>query len=357
MGTSGRVDLKDRLTCIELVTEAVAAGARKSRACDILGLNLRTLERWERTPNQGDQRSGPKTSPKALTVEEKMEILMIANRDEFKDLNPHKIVAKLADAGRYVASESSFYRVLRNEDLLTHRSKSRPRENHPPRCLVANAPNQVWSWDITYLASLINGKFYYLYMIEDIFSRAIVGWRVEECESAHYSAEIIDQSCQEQNVKKDQISLHSDNGKPMKGATMLATLQRLGVTPSFSRPSVSNDNPFSESLFRTLKYVPMFPTRPFANLDEARTWVAKFVNWYNTEHLHSEIRYVTPQSRHRGLDGEILSRRVQVYQEAKTRNPIRWSGETRNWSRISEVILNPGKEKKISSEMLRIQAA
>jgi transposase InsO family protein len=284
-------------------------------------------------------------------------MIKIANSDEFKDLNPHKIVVKLADSGRYIASESSFYRLLKTENLLAHRSKSRPRENHPPRCLVAKAPNQVWSWDITYLSTLVRGKFYYLYMIEDIFSRAIVGWRVEECESAHHSAELMDQSCSEQNVKKDQINLHSDNGNPMKGATMLATLQKLGVTPSFSRPSVSNDNPFSESLFRTLKYVPMFPTRPFASLDEAREWVEKFVKWYNTEHLHSEIRYVTPLSRHIGLDREILNRRVQIYQEAKTRNPIRWSGEIRNWSRISEVILNPGKEKKANSEVLRIQAA
>ena len=190
-------------------------------------------------------------------------------------------------------------------------------------------------------------------MIEDIFSRAIVGWRVEECESAQYSAELIDQSCQEQNVTKDQMSLHSDNGSPMKGATMLATLQRLGVTPSFSRPSVSNDNPFSESLFRTLKYVPMFPARPFASLDEARAWVEKFVSWYNTDHLHSEIRFVTPQARHKGLDGEILNQRAQVYQEAKTKNPIRWSGATRNWSRILEVVLNPGKEKTQNLKLLK----
>jgi len=284
-------------------------------------------------------------------------MIKIANSDEFKDLNPHKIVVKLADSGRYIASESSFYRLLKTENLLAHRSKSRPRENHPPRCLVAKAPNQVWSWDITYLSTLVRGKFYYLYMIEDILSRAIVGWRVAECESAYHSAQLMDPSCSEQNVKKDQINLHSDNGNPMKGATMLATLQKLGVTPSFSRPSVSNDNPFSESLFRTLKYVPMFPTRPFASLDEAREWVEKFVKWYNTEHLHSEIRYVTPLSRHIGLDREILNRRVQIYQEAKTRNPIRWSGEIRNWSRISEVILNPGKEKKANSEVLRIQAA
>jgi len=284
-------------------------------------------------------------------------MLMIANSKEFRDLNPHKIVVKLADFGRYVASESSFYRLLKDGDLLAHRSKSRPRVNHPPRCLVAKAPNQVWSWDITYLTSLIKGTFYYLYMVEDIFSRAIVGWRVEECESALHSAELLDQCCREQKVEKDQISLHSDNGSPMKGATMLATLQRLGVTPSFSRPSVSNDNPFSESLFRTLKYIPMFPTRPFASLEEARDWVEKFVKWYNTEHLHSEIRYVTPQSRHQGLDEEILNQRVRVYQDAKIRNPIRWSGNTRNWTRISEVILNPGKEKKAGHELLRSQVA
>ena len=130
----------------------------------------------------------------------------------------------------------------------------------------------------------------------------------------------------------------------MKGSTMLLTLQKLGVMPSFSRPSVSNDNPFSEALFRTLKYCPTYLQRPFANLEQAREGVETFVRWYNHQHLHSAIRYLTPNERHRGQDGQILAQRHQVYQQARVRHPERWSGRTRNWSPITEVVLNPGRE-------------
>jgi transposase InsO family protein len=223
--------------------------------------------------------------------------------------------------------------------------------------LIAARPNVVWSWDITYLKSPVKGMFYYLYLIMDVFSRYIVGWSVEEVESAEHSARLISGTCLAQGVLEDQLTLHSDNGGPMKGATMLATLQKLHVAPSFSRPSVSDDNPFSESLFKTLKYRPSYPDGAFASLFEAKTWVEKFVIWYNTEHLHSGIRFVTPQSRHEGRDIQILRDRHAVYEKAKLANPGRWSGETRNWSVIEKVRLNPGREKKIETEMLRNQAA
>ena len=161
----------------------------------------------------------------------------------------------------------------------------------------------------------------------------------------------------QQGVTQDSLTLHADNGGPMKGATMLATLQKLHVAPSFSRPSVSDDNPYSESLFKTLKYRPSFPDGAFASLAEAREWVTRFVHWYNTEHLHSGIRFVTPESRHFGDDTEILRKRTLVYEKAKLDNPLRWSRQTRNWSVIEEVRLNPGKDKKNHNEKLRNQAA
>ena len=348
----------DRKSCVALVQEAVAAGAGRAVSCEIVELSLRTLERWEADPEHSDGRAGPLTSsPQALTEAERKMIIEVSTQPLYLDLCPWKIVAKLADSGCYLASESSFYRVLKKADLLKHRSKSRPREHKRPKDLIARHPNEVWSWDITYLKSPVKGMYFYLYLMMDVFSRMVVGWVVEEVESAEHAARLMDRTCLAQGISKSQLTLHADNGGPMKGATMLATLQNLGVAPSFSRPSVSDDNPFSESLFKTLKYRPSYPDAAFASIDEARTWVAKFVSWYNTEHLHSGIRFVTPLSRHQGRDVAILKKRHAVYQVAKLANPARWSGRTRDWSVITEVRLNPGKEKKHDLEKLTLQAA
>ena len=174
-----------------------------------------------------------------MSVEETALILSVSNSEAYRDLNPHQIVVALADKREYIASGSSFYRVLKKNNLLVHRSKSKPKTRHPPRELIATGPNQVWSWDITYLPSPIRGVYFYLYLIEDIFSRMIVGWRIEERESATLSAELVTECCGKHNITRNQISLHADNGGPMKGATMLGTLSRLGIDPSFSRPSVT----------------------------------------------------------------------------------------------------------------------
>ena len=176
----------------------------------------------------------------------------------------------------------------------------------------------------------------------DIYSRKVVGWEVYENESAEQAAIVLRKSRLAEAISPAQeVVLHSDNGSPMKGATMLATMQKLGVTPSFSRPSVSNDNAFSESLFKTLKYVPSYPAKPFESIDEARHWVATFVQWYNHEHQHSSLKYVTPVQRHEGQDKEILAQRKAVYEAARKANPERWSGSTRNWEKNGLVFLNP----------------
>jgi putative transposase len=340
------------------VQEAEQSGASRTASCDILSLNIRRLERWEKRPEIADQRRGPIANvAHALTVEEKNMIIEVSGRMLYRDLSPWQIVAKMADLGVYIASESSFYRVLRHKNLLSHRSKAQPATRKQPMHLIARNPNEVWSWDITYLKTQVKGMYYYLYLIEDIFSRKIVGSTVEESESADYAAELIERICREQNISRDQLKLHSDNGGPMKGATMLAKLQDLGVMPSFSRPSVSNDNPYSESLFKTLKYRPTYPDGAFAGLEEAREWVRRFIHWYNTEHLHSGIRFVTPSARHNGEDALILQKREAVYQLAKAKNPLRWSSTTRNWNRVKEVHLNPKKEVTTSTEVLRNQAA
>ncbi len=256
------------------------------------------------------------------------------------DKPPSQIVPSLADKGTYVASESSFYHVLKANKLAAHRGKSKPAVRQKPKELTATGPNQIYSWDITYLKSEVAGIFFYLYFFMDIYSRKIVGYGVHEEQSAEHASVMIEAICTAEGISRDQLTLHSDNGGPMKGATMVATLKRLGVIPSFSRPSVSDDNPYSESLFKTTKYCPQYPGKPFESVHAALGWVKTFVAWYNEDHLHSGIRYVTPGSRHRGEDMEILSARDKVYAAAKKRRPNRWSRQTRNWGHIKDVFLN-----------------
>jgi transposase InsO family protein len=330
---------------IELINEAVEAGARRENACAVVGLSARTLERW-RGEHVEDMRRGPKTVPaNKLTAVERAEVLNVINEPRYRDRSPNEIVPLLADDKRYLASESTMYRIMREEDLLRHRGRMRAPVRRPPDAHVATAPNQVWSWDITYLKSPIRGVFFYLYMIVDIWSRKVVGWDVHDVESAELAARLFEETCQVLRLDPRGIVLHADNGGPMKGSTMVATLERLGVLASYSRPHVSDDNPYSEALFRTLKYRPDFPTRPFVDIAAARGWVLGFVAWYNGAHLHSGVRFVTPNDRHAGTDVAILAQRVHVYEDARARNPARWAQSTRNWSPVDNVYLNPEEPK------------
>jgi putative transposase len=327
---------------LSLIDEAVTAGARLRAVCDLLNLSTRSVDRWRLLGGGEDQRKGPSTVPAhKLTTAEREAVLAAANSAEFRDKSPRQIVPTLADRGEYIASESTFYRVLHEENLMQHRDRARPRSSKKPKEHIARAPNQVWCWDITYLRSARRGEFFYLYLIVDIYSRKIVGWWVAVEESMDIASDLIERATREQGVRKDKLVLHADNGGPMKGSTMLATLHRLGVLASFSRPRVSDDNPYAEALFRTLKYRPSYPRKPFESIDAARAWVAGFVEWYNTEHLHSAIRYVTPDSRHARGDSAILAARHRVYRAAYARTPSRWTGNTRNWSPVGAVALNP----------------
>jgi len=310
------------------------------------------LQRWKKEPNTVDKRTVRKRVPhNKLTAEEEKEILDVMNREEYAYHSPATIVPLLADKRCYMASESTMYRLLKREGQLKHRLRSSPRNNQKPKAIVARGPNQVYSWDITYLLSIIRGHFFYLYLFIDVYSRKIVGYQVYDKESSDYAADVLEAICIEEGIDPGQVILHSDNGSPMKGATMLATLQRLGVIPSFSRPGVSDDNPYSESLFRTMKYTPMYPSKPFESLQKARAWVSQFVTWYNKEHLHSGIQFVTPEQRHDGLDEAILKQRLEIYKKAKEANPHRWSGNVRNWKKDYEVHLNPEKGKNSEKQL------
>jgi len=342
------ISTQEREKAIILVQDAGKAGARQCKACEILGISERTLQRWQmQTPSaKEDQRRHTQREPaNKLSPEEKQTIIDICNSENYKSLSPCQIVPTLLDQGVYMASESSFYRVLQENEQLTHRGKRHVSKRNKPKGYTATGPNQVWTWDITYLPAAIKGVFYYLYMITDIYSRKVVAWEVHDKQSDDLASQLMKRAYLSEGVSGKEIVLHSDNGSPMKGATMLSTLQHLGVIPSFSRPSVSNDNPYSEALFKTLKYTPIYPSKPFDTIDVARTWVLKFVRWYNNHHRHSGIKFVTPNDRHTGADKMILEDRKKIYLEARKRTPERWSGKIRNWDLIKEVALNPDHSK------------
>lgn len=340
------ISQEDKQTVLMLISEACKSGARKSKASQLLGLTIRTLQRWDQQ-GVSDKRKGSRAVPgNKLSDDERVQIVNILESPEFADSNPNQIVPRLVDQGIYLGSEATMYRILRELKMNIHRQSSLPAKRHSPDPLIANGPNQLWSWDITYLPSTIRGRFFYLYMVMDLYSRKAVACQVYEYESGELAADLITDACLREKISKDQITLHSDNGSPMKAATMLAKLQDLGVVPSFSRPRISNDNPYSESLFRTLKYRPEYPNKPFENICEARVWANRFIHWYNTEHLHSSIHFVTPEDRHNSRDIKILANRHDVYQEAKLKNPERWSGKTRNWNPATEVILKKFKKVK-----------
>ncbi len=325
-----------------MIDEAIGRGARLRPAARMLGVTCRTVQRWRNQNGGYDRRNGPRTAPaNKLTSAERQQVLTVANSPEYRDLSPRQIVPRLADQGRYIASESTFYRILRAENQLVHRERCRPVTHRRPKEKKATGPCQVWSWDITYLKTTIKGQFFYLYIILDVWSRKIMAAQVYDAERDQNSSLLFMDAVCHHNINPEGLILHSDNGSPMKGSNMLATLQHLGVMPSFSRPQVSNDNPYSESLFRTLKYRPEYPSQPFTSIQEAQTWVNRFVRWYNTEHRHSEIRFVTPDERHYGKEKTILDKRKEVYEQARRKNPNRWIRQTRNWEPIEIVILNP----------------
>ncbi|GED21625.1 transposase [Halomonas halmophila] len=339
----------DRQHAVELIDEARANGARLAPACRMLGLTARTYQRWTRgSILREDQRPFAErpVPANALTPAEEQDVLDVCHRPAFDGLPPDQIVVRLLDEeNRHLASVSTFYRILRRHHEVVHRGRARAPKHHArPTTYRASAPNQTWSWDCTWLGGPIKGQHYYLVMILDIFTRKVVGWEVFLSESAHNSRTVLERAVLAEQVVNQPLVLHADNGSPFKGATLQEKLRNLEITPSYSRPRVSNDNPYSEAAFRTCKYRPDYPVSGFASIEKARQWVQSFVNWYNHEHRHSGIRFVTPAQRHAGEDKAILRKRHALYQAARRNNPARWSGKTRNWSPIKVVTLNPERE-------------
>lgn len=329
----------------DLIEEAASNGCRLAPACAELEISLRTYQRWTREDGTGmadGRRDTPRAAPaNKLSEAERAHILALVNSSEFASQPPSQIVPTLVDRGDYVASESTIYRVMKAAAQQHHRGRAKKPSTRVVTSHCATEPNRLWSWDITWLPTAVKGLYFYWYMVLDVYSRKIVGHEVHVAESADLAALLMSKASLAEGLAGREVVLHSDNGSAMKSATMLATLERLGIMPSFSRPRVSNDNAFAESLFRTCKYRPNYPRRPFETVDQARQWVQQFVQWYNHQHKHSGLKFVTPEQRHAGQADAILRRREQVYEAAKQRCPERWSGATRNWQLKDEVWLNP----------------
>ena len=344
--------LEDRQQILEAVAQARGSGARLAKISEVIGVDCKTLRRWSRPEalSLGDRRpSAVRPSPASrLTEAERQEILAVANRPEYAALPPTRIVPMLADNGVYIASESSFYRVLRDAGQLKHRGRSRaPVKQRPPTTHVARGPNEVWAWDVTFLPTQVLGQWFYLYLILDVFSRKVVAWEVHATDDADHAVRVVKRAALAEGIagRANKPVLHGNNGATLKATTVLAMLNWLGIKPSYSRPRVSDDNAYAEALFKTAKYRPEYPKRGFADLDEARQWAAAFVDWYNHEHRHSGIHYVTPAERHAGADRAVLEARSAVYAQAKARCPSRWNGRAiRNWDRHDQVTLNPERD-------------
>ena len=352
------IGLEDRQALARDIDIAHTAGARLKPACAIVGISVRTLQRWQATDGQirGDGRPQAvrPTPAHALSGAERTKLLTVANEPRFAAVPPARIVPMLADEGIYLASESTFSRVLKAHGQMTHRGRAKaPKTVRPPTTHIATEPRQVWCWDMTYLPAQVQGRWFYLYLILDLYSRKIVGWEVHEADNADHAAHLVRRTALAEGIAAlgAKPVLHGDNGSTLKATTVLAMLNWLGIKPSYSRPRVSDDNAYAESLFRTAKYRPEFPIKGFANLDQARAWAADFVHWYNFDHRHSGIRYVSPAQRHAGEDQAILAARHDVYLRARELNPARWSGDTRNWSPVGAVTLNPERDSVIKTHL------
>lgn len=336
---------------MQLVDEAWADGARLNRACAELSIGTNTYRRWKQGGEDKRPHAHKRTPPHALTDLEKAMILAVCHESDYASLPPTQIVPILMDEyDWYLASESSFYRVLAENNEHHRRGSRQSGRVGPPRRHEATAPNQVWCWDVSHLKSTVRGRFFYLYFILDVYSRKIVGAEVFEEENSANSAIVLHKALLREGCVNKPPVVHSDNGSALKGGTLPATLEKLGVTPSYSRPRVSNDNAYIESLFGTAKQRPEYPPEGFENLEAAQQWSLLFSTWYNEEHRHSGIRYVTPGDRHAGRDKALLANRKRVLDQAKTKNPGRWSRGVRNCNPIDTVWLNPATEQQVVKE-------
>jgi len=296
----------------------------RAAACRALNVPRASLYRHLRPPDEQVAPPAPRPSPpRALPAEERQQVLDVLHSDRFCDKAPPEVFATLLDEGTYLCSLRTMYRILEQSGEVRERRDQLRHPNYQRPQLLATAPNQVWSWDITKLLGPAKWTYFYLYVILDIFSRYVVGWMVAERESAELAKRLIGETCRKQNIAPDQLTIHADRGTSMTSKPVALLLADLGVTKTHSRPHVSDDNPFSESQFKTLKYRPEFPER-FGSIQDARTFCQVFLPWYNSEHHHTGIGLLTPEVLHYGRADDVIAQRQAVLTQAFQRNPERF---------------------------------
>ncbi len=309
-----------------MVAESLAKEVNVKQACNALVLPRSGFYRWKGQDGTQEKEKSRPVSPLALSVEEQNVVLDVLHSDRFVDRAPQEVYAALLDEGTYLCSVRTMYRVLDKHDEVKDRRNQLRHPSYTKPELIAEGPNQVWSWDITKLKGPVKWTYFYLYVILDIFSRYVVGWMIAPGELAVLAKRLIEQSCEKQGIEQDQLIIHSDRGPSMTSKSVALLLSDLGITKSLSRPHVSNDNPYSESQFKTLKYRPEFPER-FGCAEDARFFCQDFFRWYNTEHYHSGIGYLTPEDVHYGRTEQIIKERQAVLNTAFIKHPERFKGK------------------------------
>jgi putative transposase len=291
-----------------------------SEACQALGVPRSSFYR-ARQPKRAPK---PRPTPeRALKPQEKERVRQVLNSEPFQDSAPREVYATLLDQGQYLCSWRTMYRILKEHQLVSERRNQLRHPTYTKPELLATGPNQLWSWDITKLRGPAKWTYYYLYTILDVFSRYVVGWLIAERESASLAEHLIGETCAKQGIEPDQLTLHADRGSAMISKTVALLLADLGVTKTHSRPHVSNDNPYSEAQFKTMKYRPGYPDR-FGSIQDARAWARPFFHWYNHQHYHTGLALLTPATVHYGQAQAVLERRQETLQAAYAAHPERF---------------------------------
>jgi putative transposase len=330
---------------MQLVTE-LSPRTGIAPACAALGLSRATY--YNTLKPRADRKPRPKPA-RALAPAEREHVLAVLHEPRFADLAPAEIYATLLDDGRYVCSERTFYRILAADAVVRDRRDQLRHPHYAAPQLLATRPNELWSWDITKLLGPTKWTYYYLYVLLDVFSRYVVGWMLADQEAAVLAGQLIAESCERQGIRPGQLTIHADNGAPMTAKSTAFMLADLGVTKTHSRPHVSNDNPFSESQFKTLKYRPDFPER-FGSPEHGRSFCGDFFSWYNTEHHHVGLGLFTPHDVHYGLAEAKREQRSRVLADAFARNPERFpNGLPRPKAVPTAVWINPPKAVEVGS--------
>jgi putative transposase len=328
------------MTSIESLRETVGVKA----ACEAIGLPRATF--YRKLKPRALQTKTPSAHPSSLSLKERQDVLDVLNQPEWMDQPPLAVYASLLDQGTYLCSVRTMYRILQSAGEVKERRNHRPSTTYKKPELLATAPNQLWSWDITKLKGPQKWSYFYLYVILDVFSRYTVGWMISLKESCHLAQDFISETLQKQTIQPHQLTLHADRGSSMTSKPVAFLLADLGITKSHSRPYTSNDNPFSESQFKTLKYRPEFPER-FGSVEDAKAYCRQFFHWYNTQHYHTGIELLTPESVHYGKDRSIIEHRNQVRQAARQKFPERFKGKKEaSFQLPTHVWINPPESKK-----------